>query len=79
MFMAMYIYMGNVYDTPYLLSAGYCFGDQESPDRYFRFLKMFGYSTVCIMYLDAPLNVIRVHIIIKSKNPFKIICILPVV
>ena len=32
MFMSAYIYMGNVYATPYLLSDGYCFGDQSSPD-----------------------------------------------
>lgn len=31
MFLSAYIYMGNVYDTPYLLSSGYCFGDQSSP------------------------------------------------
>ena len=32
MFMANYLYMGNIFDSPYLLDTGYCFGDVPSED-----------------------------------------------
>ena len=72
MFMAAYIYMGNVYDTPYLLAAGYCFGDVSSPDSCIMTAEDLEYTLIICVgeFLSVPLFAVSSELLgrIRASN-----------
>ena len=72
MFMAGYVYMGNVYDTPYLLAAGYCFGDQSTPDSCIMTSEDLEYTLlICVgEFLSVPLFAVSSEMLgrIRASN-----------
>lgn len=72
MFTSGYIYMGNVYDTPYLLAAGYCFGDVSTPDSCIMTSEDLEYTLIICVgeFLSVPLFAVSSELLgrIRASN-----------